>query len=89
MTTQSTEAKSGTRPSLNDLELGNCLSVITYQARQINELTANRKALSLAECLTKIEDAARRAHWRLVKLCDQAAKQGKPHDSEPASPQGS
>ena len=69
-TTQSTEAESGTRPSLNDLELGNCLSVITYQARQINELTANRKALSLAECLTKIEDAARRAQWRLLELCD-------------------
>jgi len=77
MTTQSTEAKSGTRPSLNDLELGNCLSVITYQARQINELTANRKALSLAECLTKIEDAARKAQWRLIALCNQAAKQGK------------
>ena len=71
MTTQSTEVQSGTRPSMNDLELGNLLGVVVYQARQINELTANRKALSLAECLTKIEDAARKAQWRLLKLCDE------------------
>jgi len=51
--------------------LGNCLAVLLYQARQVNELTANRKALSLAECLTKIEDAARKAHWRLIKLCEE------------------
>jgi len=56
---------------MNDLELGNLLGVVVYQARQINELTANRKALSLAECLTKIEDAARKAQWRLLKLCDE------------------
>ena len=74
MTTQSTEALPGVSrlgPNLNDLELGNCLSVVLHQARQVNELTANRKALSLAECLTKIEDAARKAQWRLIKLCEE------------------
>jgi len=74
ITTQSTKAPPGVSrlgPNLNDLELGNCLAVLLYQARQVNELTANRKALSLAECLTKIEDAARKAQWRLIKLCEE------------------
>lgn len=61
-----------TRPNLNDLELGNYISVLLSQARQVTELTANRKALSLAECLTKIEEAARKAQWRLLKLSDEA-----------------
>lgn len=70
MTTTSSKAELGTRPDLNDLELGSCLTIVLYQARQINELSANRKALALAECLTKIEDAARKAQWRLLELCE-------------------
>ena len=71
MTTTSSKAESGTRPCLNDLELGNYLSRLINQAREINELTANRRALALAECLTKIEDAARKAQWRLMQICDE------------------
>jgi hypothetical protein len=63
-----------TPPNLNDLELGNYLSVLLLQARQVTELTANRRALSLAECLTKIESAAREAQWRLLKIMDDAEK---------------
>ena len=50
MTTQSTKASPGVSrlgPNLNDLELGNCLAVLLYQARQVNELTANRKGPAL------------------------------------------
>lgn len=72
MTTTSSKAEPGTRPNLNDLSLGQYLNTILYQARQVNEITANRKALALAECLTKIEDAARKAQWRLIELCDTA-----------------
>ena len=82
MTTPSTKAEPGSPrnttlgPNLNDIELGKHLTTIMLWAREINELSANRKALALAECLTKIEDAARKAQWRLVELCDRASKPG-------------
>jgi hypothetical protein len=37
----------------------------------VNELTAQGKALALAECLTRIEAAARDAQWRLLKMADE------------------
>jgi hypothetical protein len=56
---------------LNDLRLANELSKVHQEARRINELTAQGKALALAECLTRIEAAARDAQWRLLKMADE------------------
>jgi hypothetical protein len=56
---------------LNDLRLANDLSTVHNEARRINELTAQGKALALAECLTKIEAAARDAQWRLLRMADE------------------
>jgi hypothetical protein len=56
---------------LNDLRLANELSTVHNEARRINELTAQGKALALAECLTRIEAAARDAQWRLLRMADE------------------
>jgi hypothetical protein len=56
---------------LNDLRLANDLSTVHNEARRINELTAQGKALALAECLTRIEAAARDAQWRLLRMADE------------------
>jgi hypothetical protein len=56
---------------LNDLRLANNLSQVHHEARRINELTAQGKAIALAECLTRIEAAARDAQWRLLKMADE------------------
>jgi hypothetical protein len=73
-----------TPPNLNDLELGNYLSVLLLQARQVTELTANRRALALAECLTKIEEAARKAQWRLLEITDDDSPSESPRPARPA-----
>jgi hypothetical protein len=69
MTTTSTKAELG--PSLNDVDLCKYTLTITLEARKLAEHSANRRALALAESLTKIEDAARQAQWRLLKLADE------------------
>ena len=60
----------GGRPNLNDLELSESLGKILNHAREINELTANRRANALLDCLAYIEEAARKGQWRLLRLCD-------------------
>ena len=61
------------RPNLNDLELGNYLTTVINKAREINELSANRRANALMDCLADIENAARHAQWRLLRICDEKA----------------
>jgi hypothetical protein len=56
---------------LVDRALSEQLVVLTNEARRINDLSAQGKALALAECLTKIEAAARDAQWRLLKMADE------------------
>jgi hypothetical protein len=55
---------------LNDIELGNQLTRIILNSRQINELSANRRANALMDCLAEIEDASRKAGWRLLEICE-------------------
>lgn len=74
MTTTSSKVEPGllkSRPNLNDIELGNELTRIVLWAGQINELSANRKANALLDCLAEIESHARKAQWRLLRLCDE------------------
>ena len=81
MTTPSTKAEPGSPrnttlgPNLVDLELGKWLTIIQARAREINELSANRRALALADCLSSITQAAREAEWRLLRICDEHEKQ--------------
>jgi hypothetical protein len=56
---------------LVDRALSEQLVVVINESRRVNELTAQGKALALAECLTRIEAAARDAQWRLLKMADE------------------
>ena len=58
---------------LNDLRLAENLTQVHLEARRINELTAQGKGLALAECLTRIEAAARDAQWTLLRMADEQA----------------
>lgn len=54
--------------NLNDLELSEQISAIHREQAKLDSLTANRKVSSLTQTLAKIEDAARKANWRLQEI---------------------
>ena len=54
--------------STNDLELGEKLSEVIRCAGKINALARDRRELQLFHILDVIEDAARKAKWRLNDL---------------------
>ena len=88
MTTPSTKAEPGSPrnttlgPNLVDLELGKWLTIIQARAREINELSANRRALALADCLSSITQATREAEWRLLRICDEHEQSQENKDQE-------
>lgn len=53
--------------NLNDLEYGNHITTILQEQAKLNDLSAQRKVGALKDCLGKIEDAARKAHWWLQR----------------------
>ncbi len=54
--------------TLNDLELTHHLRVVLSQTLLINELARDGKSEALITVLSKVEDAARQAQWRLIDL---------------------
>ena len=58
---------------LNDAELNHHLLVVAQEARRIDALMADGKALALASCLSKIAEATREAEWRLMRMADEQA----------------
>lgn len=52
----------------NDIELETHIREIHREENLIDQFAANNRIGSLTQCLAKIEDAARKANWRLQEL---------------------
>lgn len=54
--------------NMNDLELTHHLRVVLSETLRVNELARDGKSEALITVLSKVEDAARQAQWRLIDL---------------------
>lgn len=54
--------------NLNDLELVGHVRTIHREQARLDELSAQKRSGALIECLSKIEDAARKAGYRVLEI---------------------